>query len=306
MSPKAVEDQQNYDAARRQAREAYRKAIIAADQQYVSDLDAALKNAMQSLNIDLARILDDQKKSAIEVLERDQAELYVAGEWTVTRAAETAIVPNGLVGYWPLDGNTINWTTGVSEIPSGQRNNGRLINIPTTTSRMPDNIGHGLQFNGSNQYVSIIAPTTDTQAASICAWFTTTTFTPGSRFIFTQVNASNNANMNLEVIAGHASFSIYNGTPSPHIKSVSIVNTGQWVYVCGTRDGATLSIYVNGVLESSVANGWTTPVGTAYATIGANYVSGYVSFFNGTIEDVRIYNRALSAQEVQQLFSASH
>ena len=89
-SPKAVEAEQKHDATARQAREAYRRAIIAADQQYVSGLDAALKNAMQTLDIDLARTLDDQKKSAIAVLERDQSELDVAGEWTVTAAPSSS------------------------------------------------------------------------------------------------------------------------------------------------------------------------------------------------------------------------
>ena len=74
-SPKAIEAKQKYDTAQRQAREAYLKAIIAADQQYIFDLDAAVKDAMRAQDIDLARALDDQKKAAIELLERDRAEL---------------------------------------------------------------------------------------------------------------------------------------------------------------------------------------------------------------------------------------
>ncbi len=71
-SPKAVEAKQKYAAALEQARQAYGKAIIAADQRYISELDSALKDAMRKFDMDLARALDDQKKAAIKALGEDQ------------------------------------------------------------------------------------------------------------------------------------------------------------------------------------------------------------------------------------------
>ena len=54
-SPQAVEAKKTHDLAIKEAKEAYHKALIAADEQYVADLDAALKAAMQNQDIDLAR-----------------------------------------------------------------------------------------------------------------------------------------------------------------------------------------------------------------------------------------------------------
>jgi hypothetical protein len=72
-SPEAVEAQKKHDSAIKEAREKLYKAIIAADQQYVADLKAALKAAMLNQDIDSARALDDQMKAAEAILKRDQA-----------------------------------------------------------------------------------------------------------------------------------------------------------------------------------------------------------------------------------------
>jgi hypothetical protein len=71
--PQALDAKQKHDVAVKQAKDALHKAVIAADQQYVADLDAALKAAMSNQDIDLARAIDDQKKAAQAALKRDQA-----------------------------------------------------------------------------------------------------------------------------------------------------------------------------------------------------------------------------------------
>jgi len=73
-----------------------------------------------------------------------------------------------------------------------------------------------------------------------------------------------------------------------------------WHFVTGTFDGTNGRVYVDGVLQA------TTPAGTAASfsglmNIGKNLASN--SYWNGLIDDVRIYNRALSAAEIQALYS---
>jgi hypothetical protein len=78
---------------------------------------------------------------------------------------------------------------------------------------------------------------------------------------------------------------------------------GTWYFYAGTFDGATYKIYFNGVLNGSSADS------TALITNNLKELNiGYLDvngspgrFFPGTIDDVRIYNRALSAQEIYQL-----
>ena len=66
---------QKRDAAVKEAGQNYRKALVAADQQYLVDLDAALKQATSDQNIDSAAALQKQKKAALATLKRDQGAL---------------------------------------------------------------------------------------------------------------------------------------------------------------------------------------------------------------------------------------
>ena len=74
-----------------------------------------------------------------------------------------------------------------------------------------------------------------------------------------------------------------------------------WYHVAGVYDasGRTLTIYINGVLENGTLQG-TVPTANLNAAVNANIgrrTGGY--YFNGIIDEIRIYNRALSATEVQ-------
>ena len=67
-------------------------------------------------------------------------------------------------------------------------------------------------------------------------------------------------------------------------------------YAGATANLGTMQMFVNGIADSSVFNSYTTNGGPCNA-IGANW---YPSSFNGKIDVVQIYNRALTAQEVKQ------
>jgi hypothetical protein len=80
---------------------------------------------------------------------------------------------------------------------------------------------------------------------------------------------------------------------------------GHWYYVTCVYDNKSMNIYLNGELSGSGAftydTGGTTPDNSL--TIGAKYWDFTIdTFFNGTVDDVRIYDRALSVDEVQQLY----
>ncbi|MEM4400525.1 MAG: phospholipase D-like domain-containing protein [Candidatus Nitrosocaldus sp.] len=88
------------------------------------------------------------------------------------------------------------------------------------------------------------------------------------------------------------------------VTSPNTYNDGQWHYAVVTYDGSTLRLYVDGQQVSSLnTNGaapdynWNTPL-----TIGKNS-NGSNRYFIGDIDEVRIYNRALTAQEVDDAYS---
>lgn len=75
------------------------------------------------------------------------------------------------------------------------------------------------------------------------------------------------------------------------------LGTGNWIHLAGTYDGAMQRLYVNGVQVASRAQTGAIEVGTGPLRIGGNATFG--EYFGGRVDDVRIYNRALSAAEIQ-------
>ena len=83
------------------------------------------------------------------------------------------------------------------------------------------------------------------------------------------------------------------------------VTTGTWYHVAGVWNStsATLSIYINGLLVSSAVTAVTPDSSSGYPLTIGNILGTY--FLNGTIDDVRIYNRPLSAADVMTLYTST-
>jgi hypothetical protein len=84
-----------------------------------------------------------------------------------------------------------------------------------------------------------------------------------------------------------------------------VIAPGAWYHAVGTFDGATLTLYLNGQFDASAAFAFTPDTSTNAVQIGRylNGVdSGAVNYFAGLMDLQRIWNRALYAYEVRQLF----
>ncbi len=92
---------------------------------------------------------------------------------------------------------------------------------------------------------------------------------------------------------GQVYFYTYSGS---HFSTTSLP-TGEWSHVVGTYDGTTRRLYVNGVLKDEDNDPGLSLSSSAKFKIG--YYSGY---FNGLIDEVRIYNRALSEAEIKAIY----
>jgi hypothetical protein len=87
------------------------------------------------------------------------------------------------------------------------------------------------------------------------------------------------------------------GGPSIETFGTAALPTNTWTHLAVTYDGAALRLYVNGVQVASLAQ-------TGHLVTSANPLqiggdSLYGQYFQGTIDEVRIYNQALSASEIQ-------
>ncbi|EDN72618.1 conserved hypothetical protein [Beggiatoa sp. SS] len=96
----------------------------------------------------------------------------------------------------------------------------------------------------------------------------------------------------------------HEGTPdsdkTSSISGLELLDT-QWHYLTGVFDGTTTKLYIDGILISNKTYAWTPVPNTGNLYIG-DWWEGSRNF-SGIIDDIRIYNRALSDSEIQQLYT---
>jgi hypothetical protein len=215
---------------------------------------------------------------------------------TATATNVTVTVNNavlGLVGAWGFNEGTGTTTADVS----GLGNNGTLSNAAWTTA---GKFGKALSFNGTNAWVTIAdsASLHLTTAMTLEAWVEPTAALSAWRSVLlkeagTEESYAIYGNDDTNHPSGWA---YVNGTYYPARGTASLaVNT--WTHLATTYDGTTLKLYVNGVLTGSQAVSGSLLVSTGALRIGGNSIWG--EYFTGLVDEVRVYNRALSATEVQ-------
>jgi hypothetical protein len=84
--------------------------------------------------------------------------------------------------------------------------------------------------------------------------------------------------------------------------SSNSVPSGVWVHAVGIRLANELKLYVNGILAGAVAYSQNPDYSRGLPEIGGNFGNGFDAF-SGDIDDLRVYNRALSASEVRMLYT---
>ncbi|WP_217369407.1 LamG-like jellyroll fold domain-containing protein [Nonomuraea antri] len=199
--------------------------------------------------------------------------------------------PTGLVAGYGLDEGT---GTTVGDA-SGSNNNGTTRD----TSWVDGKFGKALSFNGGTSWVTINHSDSLklTGAATLSAWVKPTTLS-GYRTIVMK-DHTEGSTYGLYASNGTSSSAWFHPPGSGHatISGGSALLTGAWSHVAVTYNGSAGTLYVNG---QSVATG---PVGSPLAdTGGALHLGGntkWGEFFAGVIDEVRVYNRAQTAAEIQ-------
>ena len=215
------------------------------------------------------------------------------------------IPPPGLIGWWKLDE-----TTGTSITDSKFGNTGTFTGnanvIPIAGSA-----DGGLSFDGSNDEIEVpFDPLFNVGAeVTIAAWVRPTGAMAGWNVIAQQTNPGFYETYGLMANDTTNQFMFAISTSSGDGISVQSTTTtanvsDTWTHVAGTYDGATLRIYINGVEENTLAATGTIQVETLPFTIGAGYNNGTLNEnWIGGIDDVMLFNRGLSAQEIDDIFT---
>ena len=208
-----------------------------------------------------------------------------------------SVVSDGLVVYldaglplsYPGSGST--WTD-----LAGGDSNATLFNSPTYSSSQ----GGYLSFNGTNQYGTLAGTPLNLSAYTKCVWFyLNTTFDnnlisysdPGGHYMF--FGGTNT------LYTGHTAWA---GFPYTN-PSVTTFSNSTWYFATvtfNTTDG--MSLYVNNSLDHTYTAIKTAP--TAGSVNIASYSAGG-NLLNGRISQVLLYNRALTSQEVIQIYNST-
>jgi hypothetical protein len=194
--------------------------------------------------------------------------------------------------------------------------NGALVGTPTWSGA--GRLGGALTCIGGLQRVEVADSATNANPLdgfgkmSISLWMKLDTLPVGSSayagVITKRVGAFNKESYRIELRGGATNSSIYvTITGGTSLVAATTVAAGQWYHLCVVFDGAlttnNLQIYINGSPDRFSTITPTTVVrnNTAALKIGSNDVNNFL----GTIDEVRIYNRALNLSEIQDLAAAT-
>jgi len=214
----------------------------------------------------------------------------------------TIDINSGLAGWWELEEGT----DITAYDSSGNGNDGVLIGPPDwAAGRIGD---YALDFDGAGDYVEMGDTVQNYLETSytVSAWIKADAIVPNKVIAAYRQSSLINPSVlfQLDHYNADARFTVRDdsGNIAEAIYS-NAITAGIWHHVAGVREGNTLNVYVNGVSGASDSQTFGT-ISPDNLKVGAFQFSGNPpqSFFDGTIDDVRIYDRALSAGEIWALY----
>jgi Flp pilus assembly pilin Flp len=201
---------------------------------------------------------------------------------------------SGLVGWWPFSGNAID--------SSGNGNNGTVNGATLTTDRFGIS-NKAYFFDGFNDNISL-SRINVSQAVTLSVWVKNKKTSGYWRGIVTTQN-NNTQGFLLQDASGSLKYdwTVSNGNGYYDLYNSTLIDTSKWVHIVGVITSDSMMIYYNGNLESERAIGSRSLASTANLWFGSRYSSEY---FNGKLDDIAIWNRALTSSEIAGLYTANY
>ena len=218
-------------------------------------------------------------------------------------------LPPSLVASWAADGNAK---------AMGGKHNGILSAKGVTF--VPGKVGMGFQFDGTNGYVKIPdSPALKPKNVTAEAWVwldPSTTPDHGEEIIFKKNTWSaffEGYNLCTDHVGNgdgtytdRFAFVVSSHGRQVVLHSTTVAERGVWYNVAGTYDGSKSTLWVNGVAEASATPGFALDYDKTPVYIGTTGTwAPYLGMFAGIIDEPSIYNRALSAKEIKQIYNAA-
>ncbi|HUV41409.1 MAG TPA: LamG domain-containing protein [Sedimentisphaerales bacterium] len=221
----------------------------------------------------------------------------------------SSIASASLVAHWDFNGNT-------NDI-SGNENHGTVHGAVTLTTDRFGNLSSAYSFDGASGYIDVAdAPSLNpTSAITITAWFKADSFASGTAWppLVKKSDSSqtNGYGMEFAQISDEYSAKVGGGVylegqgwvaTSP----LAPVSVNTWYFAAIVYDGETISNYVRSegqeAFTSSISCSGNIIASSNNLNIGRD-PSNTGRYFEGVIDDVRIYNQALSSTEIEQIYN---
>lgn len=216
--------------------------------------------------------------------------------------------PAGLVGHWKFDEGSGSFAADAS----GFGNDGTMVNGAGWTG---GKFGTAANLDGANDYVSAASSASINNprtGMTVAMWINLRSavnvygclagrrWGPGWDDLWV-LYYDNSDGQNRYSFGARTSDAVYVTGPS------SLGDLNSWVHIAGTYDGSRIRVYRNGAEIASAALTGTIPTESSALFLGAgdNGNTGIGEYLNGAMDDVRLYDRALSASELQSLAGGS-
>jgi hypothetical protein len=216
------------------------------------------------------------------------------------------IPTNGLVGYWPFNGNANDVSL----------NNLNSINMGA--SLINDRFGateSAYSFNQTNIKIADNDSLDFTTHFSLCAWFNNNNTSQLVQGIIGKPRYDGGSGYSIQLVnngqeTAFLIFGINNGSGGNNCHYYSDSLTTGWHFAVGTFDGELIKLYIDGKLKDTQSTGVSLPnsnyplfIGRECGNVDAPVPSGdTVRYFYGSIDDVRVYSRAISQNEIKSLY----
>lgn len=210
-------------------------------------------------------------------------------------------LPYSLLVY-PFDTNVSTNTSNAIKDYSGRNNNG-TFNGSNIIWNATGKIGGAYDFDGAEDYINTNTDFSwsNTSSFSILLWVrpydVTTTHVMLSKTTWEYVLRTSGTQINFNY------WDQAGATACMVVTANGILSQNQWTHIAVTYNGSIAKLYTGGTLQSSYESTIQCQDTTAKTTIGWGYrESGAYGYFNGTIDEVKILNRSLSANEIYQIY----
>ncbi|MDD4175286.1 MAG: LamG domain-containing protein, partial [Kiritimatiellae bacterium] len=198
----------------------------------------------------------------------------------------------GLIGWWAFD-ETSEETLTLDY--SGHGLGGTLENA----GRAPGIDGSALVCNGGSAMIAPDTALSPSNAFSVACWVKTER--AGQKhvwFINRIFGGSTSSGFRLGLQDGRPCFGVPVTSFSHHLTGKAPLPVGRWVHLAGTFDGQTMRLYMDGAEQGALARPGPLPPNGRPLCLG-NYDAGHAAHFTGLLDEVKLYGRALSADEVR-------